>query len=56
MAARLGLARCQVRMLSSMGAATTVSGYYPREDLERIQEEVMARIRDGRYDYRKLSF
>lgn len=56
LAARLGLARCQVRMLSSMGAAATVSGYYPREDLERIQEEVMARIRDGRYDYRKLSF
>lgn len=55
MAARRGLARCQVRMLSSRGSSVTTSGYYPVEELERIQSEVMERIRDGRYDYRKIT-
>ena len=53
-ARRLGLARCKVRMLSSGGHSVSKSGYYPVEELETIGDEVLERIRDGRYDYKKL--
>ena len=52
-ARRRGLARCKVYMLSSSGNSRAKSGYYPVEVLERIDDEVLERIRDGRYDYRK---
>ena len=53
---RQGLSRCRVYMLSSSGHSIAVSGYYPTEDLEVIQKEVMERIKDGRYDYKKSVF
>jgi hypothetical protein len=40
-------------MMSSMGAKVIRSGTFLNEDLERVSAEVMARIRDGRYDYRR---
>ena len=52
-ARRRGLARCRVHMLSAAGNSVAVSGYYPVEKLEVIGTEVMDRIADGRYDYRK---
>lgn len=55
-ARRHGLARCSVSMLSSSGHSKAVSGYYPVEQLDAISEEVMERIKDGRYDYRKSVF
>ena len=56
LAQRLGLGRCSIHLLSAIGASGIKSGYYMREDLEKIQTEVMERIRDGRYDYRKTQF
>ncbi len=55
-ARRLGLARCKVSMLSSSGHSRAVSGYYPVEELDVIAEEVLDRIKDGRYDYKKSIF
>ena len=55
-ARRLGLARCKVSMLSSSGHSVSMSGYYPVEELEVIGEEVLDRIEDGRYDYKKSTF
>ncbi|MGN1045252.1 MAG: PH domain-containing protein [Candidatus Methanomethylophilaceae archaeon] len=49
-----GLARCRVHMLSAAGRSVAVSGYYPAEKLETIGEEIMGRIADGRYDYRRF--
>ena len=48
-----GVAKCSVHMMSSVGYKEITSGLFPPEDLERVSEEVMARIRDGRYDYRR---
>lgn len=48
-----GVASCSVHMMSSVGYKEITSGLFPPEDLEKVSEEVMARIRDGRYDYRK---
>lgn len=48
-----GVASCSVHMMSSVGFKVISSGLFLPEDLERVQDEVMSRIRDGRYDYRK---
>jgi len=48
-----GLARCKISLLSSIGSQNIRSGYFDAEELESISEEVVARIKDGRYDYRK---
>ncbi len=50
---RFGVSQCTVSMMSSMGAKVIRSGTFMNEDLERVSAEVMARIRDGRYDYRR---
>lgn len=48
-----GVSKCHVRMMSSVGFKEVTSGLFEPEGLERIGDEVMDRIRDGRYDYRK---
>ena len=48
-----GVAECSVNMMSSTGYKRITSGLFEPEDLEKVSEEVMSRIRDGRYDYRK---
>lgn len=50
---RYGVAQCTVSLMSSAGARNLKSGIFLREELDKVPEEVMARIRDGRYDYRK---
>ncbi len=52
-ARHMGLARCGIRLLSAIGASRIKSGFYVVDDVERIQERVLQRIRDGTYDYRK---
>ncbi len=47
-----GLAKCNISLLSSMGSQNIYSGYFVTEDLESISEEVVARVKDGRYNYR----
>ncbi len=47
-----GLAKCSVHMMSSKGASMITSGLFDPEELEAVPDNVMARIRDGRYDYR----
>ncbi len=47
-----GLAKCRVKLLTAVGGAPVVSGYFMTEDLEVIPETVLARIEDGSYDYR----
>ena len=48
-----GLAKCSVHMMSSIGYKEITSGLFEPEDLERVADEVNARIADGRYDYRR---
>jgi putative membrane protein len=48
-----GLARCNISLLSSIGSQKIKSGYFDAKELEEISEEVIARVKDGRYDYRK---
>ena len=50
---RFGVSRCTVSLMSSMGAKNITSGVFFTDELERVSDEIMARIRDGRYDYRK---
>ena len=50
---RFGVSRCTVSLMSSMGAKNITSGVFFTNELERVSDEIMARIRDGRYDYRK---
>lgn len=52
-ARRMGLSRCRFFMMSSIGMQSIRSGYFPSGVLESISSEVVERIRDGRYDYRK---
>lgn len=54
-ARRFGLSRCSFFMMSSVGMRAIRSGYFPSADLESIPAEVLDRIMDGRYDYRKYS-
>lgn len=48
-----GLAKCDVSLLSSVGSMKVTSGFFDAHELEAIPEEVISRIEDGRYDYRK---
>lgn len=48
-----GLARCTVKLLTAMGSRPVFSGFFRSEDLEKIPDTVLARIKDGRYDYRE---
>ncbi len=48
-----GVSRCSVYMMSSSGYKSIKSGIFAPEDLEKVSGEVMDRIRDGRYDYRR---
>jgi len=50
---RFGVATCTVSLMSSSGVTNIESGIFDRETLERIPNEIMARIKDGRYDYRR---
>lgn len=47
------VAKCTVNMMSSVGFKQVTSGLFDPDDLERLPAEVMARIKDGRYDYRR---
>ncbi len=48
-----GVATCTVSLMSSAGFKSITSGVFLREELDAVPEEIMARIRDGRYDYRR---
>ncbi len=50
---RRGDGRCLVSMLSSRGFTVVQSGVFKADVLENVSSTVMARIRDGRYDFRK---
>ena len=51
---RYGLSTCKVSFLSSKGSVGGAqSGYMPSENARVVSDTMMARIRDGRYDYRK---
>jgi len=39
--------------MTSKGATSIRSGIFSRTDMELVGKEVMDRIRDGRYDYRR---
>lgn len=45
------LSRIEVNVLSSSGEQKVSSGLFDSETLERVPEEVIERIEDGRYDY-----
>ena len=48
-----GLAQCDVSFLSALGSVGKAqSGYMKADEARYISDTVMARIRDGRYDYR----
>lgn len=53
MARYLGLSTCNVSLISSLGARTVVSGLFEPSVLEHVPSEVIGRIVDGRYDYRR---
>lgn len=53
MARYLGLSTCNVSLISSLGATTVISGLFEPSVLERVPSEVIERITDGRYDYRR---
>ncbi|MCQ2069684.1 MAG: PH domain-containing protein [archaeon] len=48
-----GLATCRMNLVSAMGVKECRTGMFGKELLERIPAETMARIQDGRYDYRR---
>lgn len=48
-----GLAKCKISLLSSIGSQEICSGFFSSQEMEAISEEVMARIKDGRYEYRR---
>ena len=49
---RFGVSRCTVSLMSARGPKSIRSGVFAEEELESVPSEVMARIEDGRYDYR----
>jgi putative membrane protein len=51
---RYGAAKCKINMLSTVGATAVVTGVFEADYLEKVSETVMARIRDGRYDFRRF--
>lgn len=52
-ARRYGLAKCKVSLLSANGGTRFASGFFDEEELLRINEIIMERLSNGRYDYRK---
>ena len=50
---RHGDGRCSIHMLSAAGATYVRSGVFKADVLEKVSSETLARIRDGRYDFRK---
>lgn len=48
-----GLAKCNISLLSSMGSQNIYSGYFNVDELEAISDEVISRVKDGRYNYRE---
>lgn len=44
---------CMIGLMSAQGFRGIKSGIFRRDELELIGKEVMDRIRDGRYDYRR---
>jgi len=50
---RFGVAQCTISTMSAMGAKNIRSGVFFKEDLDAVPSEIMARIRDGRYDYKR---
>ncbi|MCL2608156.1 MAG: hypothetical protein FWD92_06365 [Methanomassiliicoccaceae archaeon] len=44
MARRLGLAKCNISLLSTLGTKKIGSGYFTEEDLKRIPERMLERI------------
>jgi putative membrane protein len=50
---RFGVGRCTVNIMSSKGVMSLTSGIFRKDELEAVGQEVIARIRDGRYDYRR---
>ena len=51
---RKGAASCRISMLSTSGATSVTSGVFPAEELEKVSSTVLARIKDGRYDFRRF--
>ena len=49
---RYGVARCTVSLMAASGFKDFQSGLFSEEELSKVPEEIMARIKDGRYDYR----
>ena len=49
---RFGVARCTVSLMAASGFKDFQSGLFSEEELSKVPEEIMARIKDGRYDYR----
>lgn len=50
---RYGMGRCTVSLMSASGKKELRSGIFAKESLAPISEEIMTRIKDGRYDYRR---
>ena len=50
---RFDVATCTVSMMSSVGFKQVRSGLFDPEDLEKVTDEVVTRVKDGRYDYKK---
>ena len=50
---RRGDGRCSIHMLSAAGATMVRSGVFRADVLEKVSAETLARVRDGRYDFRK---
>lgn len=50
---RKGDGRCEINMLSALGAVKVKTGVFKADVLEKVSSESLARIRDGRYDFRK---
>ncbi len=46
------LAKCKISLLSSMGERNITSGYFYENELSKVSDRIMERLRDGEYDYR----
>jgi putative membrane protein len=55
MARRLGLAKCTISLMSSAGYKNIRSGYFDRDELSRIGEMMLLRLKDGTYRYDRNS-
>ena len=50
----VGLSKCWISFLATTkDGSTCCSGYMSQSDIGKVRETMMARLRDGRYDYRK---